>query len=218
MYVTITRDKNTSDVYIKQSYHKENRKISSRIYKKLGKFNALVAQFNGDENQMLAQTKNEAKKETDLYNQKNEKVSMDFSQGVHIVLNEQRLFNSGYLFLQCFVTQLRMDKICRSITNRYNFQYDLHSIFMDLIYARILHPSSKRQTYEYCKTLLEPPKYHLQDVIVLFPSLLQNQILSRANYTGIQTLFTQEIKRSYTIIVQTSILRPRKRNTDPTRP
>lgn len=54
MYITITRDKNTSDAYIKQSYHKENRRISSHIYKKLGKFNALIAQFNGDENQMLA--------------------------------------------------------------------------------------------------------------------------------------------------------------------
>ena len=53
--------------------------------------------------------------------------------------------------------------------------------------------------------------------IVLFPSLLQNRILSRANYTGIQTLFTQEIKRFYTIIVQTFILRLRKKNTDPTR-
>ena len=54
MYIAITGDKNNSDVYIKQSYRKENGRTSSRIYKKLGKFNDLLAQFNGDEDQMLA--------------------------------------------------------------------------------------------------------------------------------------------------------------------
>ena len=57
MYIAITGDKNNSDVYIKQSYRKENGRISSRIYKKLGKFNDLLAQFNGDEDQMLAWAK-----------------------------------------------------------------------------------------------------------------------------------------------------------------
>ena len=47
MYIAITGDKNNSDVYIKQSYRKENGRTSSRIYKKLGKFNDLLAQFNG---------------------------------------------------------------------------------------------------------------------------------------------------------------------------
>lgn len=188
MYVAITGDKNNSDVYIKQSYRKENGRTSSRIYKKLGKFNDLLAQFNGDEDQMLAWAKNEAKKETALYNQKNGKVSMDFSQGSRIALNEQRLFNSGYLFLQCLVTQLRMDKICRSIASRHKFQYDLHAIFTDLIYARILHPSSKRETYEYCRSLLEPPKYHLQDVyralsvIAAESDFIQSELYRNSNF------------------------------------
>ena len=188
MYIAITDDKNNSDVYIKQSYRKENGRTSSRIYKKLGKFNDLLAQFNGDEDQMLAWAKNEAKKETALYNQKNGKVSMDFSQGSRIALNEQRLFNSGYLFLQCLVTRLRMDKICRSIASRHKFQYDLHTIFTDLIYARILHPSSKRETYEYCRSLLEPPKYHLQDVyralsvIAAESDFIQSELYRNSNF------------------------------------
>ena len=183
MYIAITGDKNNSDVYIKQSYRKENGRTSSRIYKKLGKFNDLLAQFNGDEDQMLAWAKNEAKKETALYNQKNGKVSMDFSQGSRIALNEQRLFNSGYLFLQCLVTQLRMDKICRSIASRHKFQYDLHAIFTDLIYARILHPSSKRETYEYCRSLVfgritkSLPKLPCEQSYTLYPSAHRHGIL-----------------------------------------
>lgn len=164
MYVNITGSANNKDVYIYQSFRKENGKTSSHIYKKLGKMNDLLAQFDNDKDKMMAWARNEAKKETDLYNLKNGKVSVDFSQGARIIKNEQRLFNTGYLFLQSLVTELRLDKICRSIKSRHKYQYDLLAVFTDLIYARILHPSSKRESYEYCKTLLEPPKYHLQDV------------------------------------------------------
>lgn len=188
MYIAITGSTNNKDVYIYQSYRKENGKTSSHIYKKLGKFNDLVAQFDGDKDKMMAWAKSEAKKETDLYNQKNGKVSVDFSQGARILLNEQRLFNTGYLFLQCLASQLRLDNICRSIKSRHKFQYDLHAIFTDLIYARILHPSSKRESYEYCKTLLEPPKYSLQDVyrslsvIAAESDFIQSEIYKNSNF------------------------------------
>ena len=164
MYINITGSSNNKDVYIYQSFRKENGKTSSHIYKKLGKMNDLLAQFDNDKDKMMAWARNEAKKETELYNLKNGKVSVDFSQGARILKNEQRLFNTGYLFLQSLVTELRLDKICRSIKSRHKYQYDLLAVFTDLIYARILHPSSKCESYEYCKTLLEPPKYHLQDV------------------------------------------------------
>ena len=48
MYVNITGSPNNKDVYIYQSYRKENGKSSSRIYKKLGKYNDLLEQFSGD--------------------------------------------------------------------------------------------------------------------------------------------------------------------------
>ena len=63
MYVSITGNKDNQDVYIKQSYRKDNGKTSSRIYKKLGKYNDLLAQFSGDETAMMAWAKKEAEKE-----------------------------------------------------------------------------------------------------------------------------------------------------------
>ena len=119
MYINITGSSNNKDVYIYQSYRKENGKTSSRIYKKLGKLNDLIAQFGGDKDKMMEWAKSEAKKETQLYNQKNGKVSVGFSQGARITKNEQRLFHTGYLFLQSLVTELRLDKICRSIKGRH---------------------------------------------------------------------------------------------------
>lgn len=52
MYVNITGSANNKDVYIYQSYRKENGKTSSRIYRKLGKLNDLLARFDGDKGKM----------------------------------------------------------------------------------------------------------------------------------------------------------------------
>lgn len=52
--------KNKKDVYIYQSFRKTDGKSSSRIYKKLGKYNALLEQFDGDADKLMAWAKNEA--------------------------------------------------------------------------------------------------------------------------------------------------------------
>lgn len=62
MYVSITGVENNKDVYINQSYRKENGKTSSRIYRKLGKLNELLRQFDDDFDAMMAWAKSEAEK------------------------------------------------------------------------------------------------------------------------------------------------------------
>ena len=47
---------------------KDNGKTSSRIYKKLGKYNDLLAQFSGDETAMMDWAKKEAEKVIDFWN------------------------------------------------------------------------------------------------------------------------------------------------------
>ena len=188
MYITITGSINNKDVYINQSYRKENGKTSSRIYKKLGKYNDLLEQFDGDKEKLMAWAKEEAKKETELYNQRNGKVTLEFSQAARIPMNEARSFNVGYLFLQVLCTQLRLDKICRTIKSRHKFKYDLNAIITDLAYARILSPASKLGSYDYCQTLLEPPKYSLQDiyralsVIAEESDFIQSELYKNSNF------------------------------------
>ena len=58
MYITITGSKNNKDVYITQSYRKENGKTSSRILKKLGKYNELLSIFGGDKDALMVCAKN----------------------------------------------------------------------------------------------------------------------------------------------------------------
>ena len=93
MYVSITGNKGNQDVYVKQSYRKDNGKTSSRIYKKLGKYNDLLDQFSGDETAMMDWAKKEAEKETLLYNQRKERITVSFSPLARIPLDEERLFD-----------------------------------------------------------------------------------------------------------------------------
>ncbi len=58
-----------------------------------------------------------------------------------------------------------MDSICRKIKSRHKkFEYDLNAILSDLIYTRVLEPSSKSSSFRAAKQFLEPPTYELHDV------------------------------------------------------
>ena len=57
----------------------------------------------GDGEKMMAWAKAEAAKETALYNQQREQVSVTFSQTARIPLEEERFFNVGYLFYRNYV-------------------------------------------------------------------------------------------------------------------
>ena len=188
MYVSITGNKGNQDVYIKQSYRKDNGKTSSRIYKKLGKYNTLLEQFSGNEKELMDWAKKEAEKETLAYNQQKEKVSLSLSPLARIPFDEERVFNIGYLFLQKICSELRIDNICRNIRNHHKFTYDFQAILTDLIYTRILAPSSKLSSYKYCHSLLEPPKYSLQDlyralsVLAEESDFIQEELYKNSNF------------------------------------
>ena len=193
MYIALTGSENNKDVYIYHSFRKENGKSSSRIYKKLGKYNTLLEQFDGDRDKMMAWAREQAA---------TGKISVEFSKAACIPMNERRSFNVGYLFLQELCTQLRIDKICRTIKERHKYKYNLQAILTDLVYARILSPSSKLASYDYCQTLLEPPKYSLQDV---YRSLSVIAEESDFIQTRILISFIQEIIVSSITIAQTTI-------------
>lgn len=164
MYVSITGSKNNPDVYIKQSYRKDNGRTATKIIRKLGKFNELLEQFSGNRDAMMAWAKQEAERDTKEYNDRTGNVSISLSRTAYIPKDEERCFQAGYLFLQKICTGLKVNSICRKISKRHKYTYDFSAVLTGLIYARILSPSSKLSSYSYCQTLLEPPKYDLQHV------------------------------------------------------
>lgn len=95
----------------------------------------------------MAWAKKEAKKDTDEYNAQYGSVSFSLSQAAYIPKDEERSFNIGYLFLQQLCTELRLDNICGKSVRIISSLMISHAILTDLVFARILSPSSKLSSY-----------------------------------------------------------------------
>ena len=188
IYISLTGNSDNKDVYIKRSYRKSNGKTATQIHRKLGKLNNLLERFSGDYDAMMAWAKSEAEKDTMEYNAKTGNVTVSLSKSAYIPQNEERCFPVGYLFLQKLCTELKIDSICRKISKRHKYTYDFSAILTDQIFSRILAPSSKRSSYSYCQTLLEPPKYELQNlyralsVMAEESDFIQEELYSNSNF------------------------------------
>lgn len=160
MHLNIVKSKNALQYYVLESYRKENGKNSTRIVRKLGTHEQLLKE-HPDPEAWARSVVTEMNREAEEGKQR---IVASFSVNDAITKNEQRLYEGGYLFLQKIFYRLRLDYICKQISDRHEYEYDLGQILGHLIYSRILCPSSKLATYEYAKSLLEPPKYNLEDV------------------------------------------------------
>ena len=109
-----------------------------------------------------------AKEQVRLMNEAEEAETASFSielnSAVDLPLNVQQRYNGGYLFLQSLYYELGLDRICRAISSRHPFKYDLNSIMSRLVYTRILFPSSKKTSLEESKRFIEQPAFELHDI------------------------------------------------------
>ena len=134
---------------------------------------------------------NEAEKENTA------KFNIELCAGTDLVMDEQRRFNGGYLFLQDIYYELGLHKICRAISARHLFEYDLNDILSRLIYTRILYPSSKKSSFEEARRFIEQPSFELHDIYRALSVMAEESdyIQSRLfkNSTAIQKRNTQVI-------------------------
>ena len=125
------------------------------------------------------------------------KFNIELCAGTDLVMDEQRRFNGGYLFLQDVYYELGLHKICRAISGRHLFEYDLNNILSRLIYTRILYPSSKKSSFEESKRFIEQPSFELHDIYRALSVIAEESdyIQSRLfkNSTAIQKRNTQVI-------------------------
>lgn len=166
MRVTTSKSKNSESFYITKSYTNSQGKSTSKTIRKLGTLAELSRRLGTDRDGVMAWAKEEARLETLKYKRETEDavVMVPFHSNKLMDYNRQKLFNGGYLFLQSVYYGLKMDSICRKIRSRYKFEYDLNAILSDLIYTRVLEPSSKSSSFRAAKRFLEAPAYELHDV------------------------------------------------------
>ena len=162
MRLSLVKSKNTTQFYIIKSYRDENGKNTSKIVEKLGNEQEVIKKANGEDPIIWA------KKYIEELNKKEKNNTIDilvkFSQTKQIPENLQVTYNGGYLFLQNIYYSLGLDEICKEISEKYRIKYDLNSILSNLIYTRIIEPSSKLSSFEASKKFIEQPNYELHDI------------------------------------------------------
>ena len=192
MRVTTSRSKNSESFYITQSYTNAQGKSTSKTIRKLGTLAELSQHLGTDRDGVMAWAKEQARLETLRYKSEKEDsvVIVPFHTNKLMDYNKQKLFTGGYLFLQSVYYGLKLDSVCRKIKYHYKFEYDLNAILSDLIYTRILEPSSKRSSFQAAKQFLEPPAYELHDVyralsiLAKEMDLIQSEVYKNSFFLG----------------------------------
>ena len=159
MRLNIRKKNNYSYYSIIKDYTNLNGKRTTKIFEKLGNQAQVEERFGKED------TLNEIKKYIDSLNNesKEEIIKKEFNPNKKIPLGIKRQFNIGYLFLQKLYNELHINDICQEIQNKYQFHFDLNEIFSYLVFARIIYPSSKLETFKQCQNFIEQPKFQLHD-------------------------------------------------------
>lgn len=187
MRIKTTNTKNGRLFYVIKTYYDTHGKEHSLTVEKLGNENDIREKYNTDPDLWAKEyvAKLNAQEKID-----NADMQVSFSKTSLLSKNHRYTFNIGYLFLQVLYYRLGLDGICKTITDKYNFDYDLNNILSRLIYGRILEPCSKSATYRFAATLLEQPVfsehqiYRALDVLAKESDFIQEKLYSNSFAAG----------------------------------
>ena len=162
MKLTVSKSKNSASFYVQKTIRKPNGSVTTVTVEKLGNLTEVKTKAAGKDPYIWAQEYvNELnRKEYD----ENKEVLVRYSPSKLLKKGEQNSFNCGYLFLQKVYYTLGLNKICKDISSRHSFSYDLNDILSKLIFTRILYPASKLSSHKLSSKFLEQPAFELHDI------------------------------------------------------
>lgn len=160
MRLQITKSKNSSSFYVVESTYDRNGKRSNKVVERLG----TLAELQKVHDDPYEWAKSYVEELTKKKKSDNAKIRIDYSPFSRLEKEKSSLYNGGYLFLQNLYYKFGLNKICKEISKKYGFEYDLNDILSRLVYGRILSPASKMSTMEYSKALLEKPHFELHQI------------------------------------------------------
>ena len=161
MRLGISKSKNTINYYIIKDYTKNGKRSTKHVHR-IG---------NLEEIKILAEDKNlgewlkdYVKNFNEEHLDKKEEIIIKKIMGKQIPKNSKLLFDIGHLFLEDIYYDLKLNKICEEISDKYRFQFNLNDILSYLIYGRIIYPSSKLKTHELKERFLNSPEIELHNM------------------------------------------------------
>ena len=161
MRLMIGHSKNNTTFHIIRDIKRDGKR-STEIVENLGCEKDICAKYNVTDAKQWAQ--NHLEELNNAEKAKVHKVLVPFITDARIKSGVQASFNAGYLFLQRIYYQLGLPTICKNVTARYGYEYDLDNVLSRLVYGRILYPSSKLSCMEQSKMLLEAPGFELHHI------------------------------------------------------
>lgn len=163
--IKISTSKNSKSYSIIEDYCR-NGKRTTKVVDYIGNHNKIIELSKNENIDIEAWLKNYLLKYKNEHNipTENEKVIIEKYSDKLIQKNVINKFNVGYLFLKDIYHSLKIDKIVKDISKKYKFEFDLNEVLSNLVFSRIIYPSSKLKTYELSKKFIETPKYNLENL------------------------------------------------------
>ena len=168
MYIKKTKSKNFEHYSIIYNVNL-NGKRTSKVYENIGNFEKLKQRAGNED--PIEWLNNYVKELNEKQRENSLPIIIQKNPNKIIDKNVQSSFNIGYLFLQDIYYKLRLNNICKDISDKYQFKFDLNDILSKLIYSRILFPASKLKTLELSKKFLEQPNFDYQHIERALPIL-----------------------------------------------
>jgi len=134
MRLQISETKNAASFYVVKSTY-VNGRHSSKVVEKLGTRAELEEKLGDRDPEQWA--REYVAELTRKEKEQRRETLVKYSPAKAIAKGEQRSFNGGYLFLQKIYHELALHKLCKDISAKYKFAFNLDSIFSRLLYARI---------------------------------------------------------------------------------
>jgi len=162
MRLSISKSKNSTSFYVIKSFTNNKGIRTSKIVEKLGTLEEVTIKAKSQDPIKWA------KKYIEDLNKKTKEENIDIiikkATYKQIPKDNQNLFNGGYMFLEKIYHELKINQICKDISSKYKFEFDLNSVLSRLIYGRIIFPSSKLATNELSKKFIEQPNFELHHI------------------------------------------------------
>lgn len=156
---------NSKSYSIIEDYYR-NGKRTTKVVDKIGNYSTVLDLANKegiDIDTWLNNYLNDFKKRHGIPTE-TKKVIIEKYANKLIPQNVTNRFNIGYLFLKSIYYSLKIDQIVKYITKKYKFEFDLNEVLSNLVFSRIIYPSSKLKTYELSQKFIETPKYNLENL------------------------------------------------------
>lgn len=163
--ISYSKSKNSTIYYIIEDYRRNGKRTTKKIdtignYDKISK---LAKEENIDVDIWLKNYLNNFLNKYNLSNELEEVIIKKYSNKL-IPMNVINKYNIGYLFLKDIYYSLKLDKIVKSISKKYKFEFDLNEVLSNLVFSRIIYPSSKLKTFELSQRFIETPRYNLENL------------------------------------------------------